>query len=159
MKNRYKATNFSDAPAVPVDDTSFSGIEISDSIYDAHRNISHAFVPETLPDGTSLMRVVSDVELCMSASPEIRSVVSSEYQQRLREGLLNQPRQSPRTGHVSDDDLIDHVIPQGLEHDESAVLAKMALDSIRPSEPPSSSESPASSKPLVSSDSPGSSEL
>ena len=149
--NHYFDMNYSDAPSLPVDPLA-TDMTQSDSIYDSHRCVSHAFVPLVMPDGTEISRVISDVEIAVSSSASVRAVVSPEYQRQLREGLLNQPRQGPRTVRVSDDDLASHVIPQGLEHDEAASLAKMALDTVRPSDPPVSSESPVSSEPSVSSE-------
>lgn len=150
--NHYFDMNYSDEPSLPVD-ADASDMSQSDSIYDAHRCVSHAFVPVVLPDGTQISRLVSDVEVSVSSSSSVRAVVSPEYQRQLREGLLNQPRQAPRTGRVSDDELSAHVIPQGLEHDEAAALAKMALDTVFPSESSVSSEPPVSSESSVSSES------
>lgn len=128
MKNRYKSINFSSAPSILVEAPESVDFSWSDSIYDSHRNFTHAFVPERLPDGTEMKRLVNDVELCMSTDPSVRSVVSPEYQQRLREGLLNQPRSGKQTGSLSDDEIAAHVIPDGLEHDEVADFIRQGLD-------------------------------
>lgn len=141
MENLYKKTNFGTHPRLEPD-ASMSDISISNSIYDKHRNLTHGFVDEIQPDGSVMKRVVSDVELSMSQSDSVRAVVSAEYQEKLRLGLLNQPKSQPREGRMSDDDLISSLVPTDLEHDEAAIYAKSVLDKTRVKESEQKIQSP-----------------
>lgn len=141
MRNTYKERNYSDAPRIPMDAEAFD-MSISDSIYDTHRFVSHAFVKEILPDGTEMMRLVNDVELCSSSSPSIRSVVSPEYQEKLRIGLVNQPKTPPREGRMSDDDLMSSCVPTDLERDEIVAASDSIVGNLRVNEPKHEVQSP-----------------
>lgn len=148
MENLYKKTNFGNHPSLK---PSSEEIELfnkySDSVYDHHRFISHGFVPTLFPDGVVRKRLVSDVELCASSSSDVLSCISSEYQERLRNSLLNQQRSPSRDTRVTDDELMHSVNIASLEHDEAleyvkAVVGSSAPPSAPPSEP-SSVEPPA----------------
>lgn len=145
MENLYKKTNFGTHPRLEPDEA-MSDISVSNAIYDKHRNLTHGFVDEIQEDGTVMKRVVSDVELAMSHSDSVRAVVSAEYQEKLRLGLLNQPKSQPREGRMSDDDLISSLVPTGLEHDEAAIYAKSVLDKTRVSESLQNVQSPSPSE-------------
>lgn len=128
MENLYKKTNFGNNPPLEVPSEVYDECaKVSDAMYDRHRLISHGFIPVVLPNGTKLERLVGDVELCASDSPEVRAVVSSEFQERLRNGLLNQQRSPSRDGRVTDDELADSVIPSSLEPDEAAEYIKSVI--------------------------------
>lgn len=114
--NRYFERHFSDEPCLPPDEAMVD-VTQSNAIYDKHRFVSHAFVSEKLPDGTLRKRLVSDVELCASNFPTVRAVVTKEYQEKLKNKLVNMHSNSSNT-NMSDDDLIASMIPQGLERDE-----------------------------------------
>lgn len=138
MENLYKRNNFSNTPRIPLDDEAFD-MSISNQMYDENRCITHAFVEEVLPDGSKMKRFVSDVELAMSQAPSIKAVVSDDYQQQLRLGLLNQPKSAPRQGgRMSDDDLAASVIPSGLEADEISSIADTLLGDVSSDPSPNS---------------------
>lgn len=128
MENLYKKTNFGNHPSLK---PSSEEIELfnkySDSVYDHHRFISHGFVPTLFPDGVVRKRLVSDVELCASSSSDVLSCISSEYQERLRNSLLNQQRSPSRDTRVTDDELMDSVNIASLEHDEAVEYIKSVV--------------------------------
>lgn len=144
MENLYKKTNFGNHPSLP---PSSEEVELfnkySDSVYDCHRFVSHGFVSTLFPDGVVRKRLVSDVELCASSSPDVLSCISSEYQERLRNALLNQQRSPSRDTRVTDDDLMDSVNIASLEHDEALEYIKAVVGSSAPPSEPSSVEPPA----------------
>lgn len=142
MRNIYFERNFSDAPSLPMDKEAFDVSE-SNAMYDEAKFISLGYVEEMLPDGTTRKRLVGDVELCMSSSPSIRSVVSPDYQQKLKLGLLNQQKSAPRQGRHSDDDLIAEYVPTDLERDEVYNASKSLSDFVDArSNQPKAKESP-----------------
>ncbi len=128
MENLYKKTNFGNHPSLP---PSSEEVELfnkySDSVYDRHRFVSHGFVSTLFPDGVVRKRLVSDVELCASSSPDVLSCISSDYQERLRNALLNQQRSPSRDTRVTDDDLMDSVNIASLEHDEALEYIKSVV--------------------------------
>lgn len=78
---------------------------VSNSLYDENKLVTHAIVRH--PDSSiKLERVVSDVELAMSDSPEVNSLISSEYKRLLQLSLQNQQRSPVRDRSVSDEDLM-----------------------------------------------------
>lgn len=130
MRNIYFERNYSDAPSLPQDVEAFDLSE-SNAMYDEAKFVSFAYVGEMLPDGTKRKRLVGDIELCMSSSKSIRSVVSPDYQEKLRLGLLNQQKAAPRQGHHSDDDLIAGYVPNDLERDEIYNASKSLSESVK----------------------------
>ena len=130
MENLYKKTNFGNHPSLK---PSAEEIELfnkySDSVYDRYRFVSPGFVPTLFPDGVVRKRLVSDVELCASSSPDVLSCISSEYQERLRNSLLNQQHSPSRDGRVTDDELMDSVNIASLEHDEALEYIKSVVSS------------------------------
>lgn len=130
MRNLYLETNFRDSRS-DYSDCEKIDLTRSNSMYDENVLITHGFITETLPDGSIMKRLVSDVEIAMSTSDSIKAVVSDEYQQQMRLGLLNQPRNPSRVGNVSDDDLIDEMIPVSAEPDEVAEFARYNLSEIQ----------------------------
>mgnify|MGYP000534513560 CR=1 FL=1 len=132
MKNHYKARNFDNhldngyVPIAPTDDECKSAMAVSNHIHDQNRGVTHFFLHTNKGKPDDRVRLVGDVELAMSSSLDVRSVISPEMQQRLRLGLSNQPR-SVSSG-LSDDDL-SRSIPAnfGFERDESVFMAKSQL--------------------------------
>lgn len=143
MENLYKKTNFGNHPPLQISAEDVERFNrYSDSVYDRHRFISHGFVPTCFPDGVVRKRLVSDVELCASSSPDVLSCISSEYQERLRNSLLSQQRPPSRDGRVTDDELMDSVNIASLEHDEALEYVKAVIGSSAPPSEPSSVEPP-----------------
>lgn len=80
-------------------------LSVSNSLYDQNKMVTHAIVHHPDPD-IKLERVVSDVELAMSDSPEVNALMSSEYKRMLQLSLQNQQRSPVRDRPLSDDDLL-----------------------------------------------------
>lgn len=121
MINRFKLRNFDDhhddfhRPCVPLDYVK------SDTLYDNNKGVTHFIFKDPNSDNH---RIVSDVEICMSDSPEITSQFPAEYRNALRNKLQNQPHSPLRSTPVSDDDLIATSVSPQLEMDERADLVK-----------------------------------
>lgn len=94
---------------------------VSDSLYDQNKMVTHCILKSVDSDCKD-ERVVSDVELAMSDSPEITSLMSSEYRRQLQLSLQNQPK-SPRDKPISDDELIKF-------NDLSSSLERPDLESV-----------------------------
>lgn len=123
MRNLFKSRNFDghlDNFVIVEPELDFT---VSDSIYDKNRGITHCFVR----DNCDNFRIVSDVEICMSDSPEITSTFPAEYRMRLRSGILGSSRPVSHNGNLSDDDLIALHTPERLERDEVVNLSKARL--------------------------------
>lgn len=130
MRNIYFERNYSDAPSLPMDEAAFD-ISQSNAMYDKAKLVSLAYIDEMLPDGTERKRLVNDVELCMSPDKSVRSVVSPDYQQKLKLGLLNSQKSAPRQGRHSDDDLIADYVPNDLERDEVFSASKSLSETVK----------------------------
>lgn len=124
MRNLFKFRNFD----LHHESLRFSlpdlDLTVSNSLYDKNRGITHVIVKDSFKQE----RIISDVEICMSDSPEITSLFPAEYRSKLRAGIMSQSRPSDnRASNVSDDDLIDIVVPPSLERDEVSSMAKDRL--------------------------------
>lgn len=167
MINRYKLRNYDchhdngyRPPVFEASDVQKAQV-ISDSLYDRNVGVTHCFLHTNKGAEDDRVRLVCDVELAMSTSEDIRSLVSPEMQSRLRLGLQNQPKTN--SASLSDDQLMRSVPANfGLERDEMAAIAKSQLDCLAahmdvnnvlnepapspaestPSEPPASVDSP-----------------
>lgn len=167
MINRYKLRNYDchhdngyRPPVFEASDVQKAQV-ISDSLYDRNVGVTHCFLHTNKGAEDDRVRLVCDVELAMSTSEDIRSLVSPEMQSRLRLGLQNQPKTNAAS--LSDDQLMRSVPANfGLERDEMAAIAKSQLDYLAahmdvnnvlnepapspaestPSEPPASVDSP-----------------
>lgn len=133
MINRYKIRNYDghhdNGYRPPVFDSSDvqKAQVISDSLYDRNVGITHCFLHTNKGAEDDRVRLVCDVELAMSTSEDIRSLVSPEMQSRLRLGLQNQPKTN--IASLSDDELFRSVPANfGLERDEMAFIVKSQLD-------------------------------
>lgn len=124
MKNLFKSRNFDGHLENFVIDEPELDFTDSNSIYDKNRGCTHIIIKSI--DGRE--RIVSDVEICMSDSPEVTSMFSDEYRARLRSGLVSSRADSSSVS-VGDDELIALNIPQGLERDEAAAFVKSRLKS------------------------------
>lgn len=125
MKNLFKSRYFDDHMDNLIYDCPEMDFTESNTLYDINRGVTHMIVK----DSQKRERIISDVEICMSDSPEISALFSAEYRAKLRAGIMSQPRPADnRPPNVSDDDLIDTVIPQRLERDELASVSKSRLD-------------------------------
>ncbi len=133
MLNRYKLRNYDShhdegylPPVFEASDVQKAQV-ISDSLYDRNVGVTHCFLHTNKGAEDDRVRLVCDVELAMSTSEDIRSLVSPEMQSRLRLGLQNQPKTN--TSSLSDDQLVRSVPANfGLERDEMAAIAKSQLD-------------------------------
>lgn len=131
MKNRYKLRNFDhhhDDFIVPMP---FTGLDttVSDSIFEANKGVSHAFLHYPSSDDVSPVRLISDVEIAVGSDPVISSQFDNEYRSALLSSIENQPRSS-RVPARSDDDLIAANVPNNLERDEALRYSKSALRDI-----------------------------
>lgn len=138
MKNHFKARNFDNhldngyVPIALTDDECKSAMAVSNHIHDQNRGVTHFFLHTNKGNPDDRVRLVGDVELAMSSSLDVRSIISPEMQQRLRLGLANQPRSG--SSRLSDDDLTRSVPANfGFERDESVVMAKSQLSRFRSS--------------------------
>lgn len=123
MVNRFKQRNFDghlDNFVIVDPELDFTE---SNSMYDKNRGITHCI----MRDSSGNFRIASDVEICMSDSPEIVSTFPAEYRQRLRSGILGQSKPVSHNGNLSDDDLIALQTPERLERDEVVELSKARL--------------------------------
>lgn len=92
----------------------------SDSLYDAHKGITHALLRYSDSDAT---RFVSDVEICMTPDPTVSSYFTAEHRNAIRNQLLTQQRSSPDT-QLTDDEMLANGAPRSLERDELVKVAK-----------------------------------
>lgn len=161
MINRYKLRNYDShhdngycPPVFEASDVQKAQV-ISDSLYDRNVGVTHCFLHTNKGAEDDRVRLVCDVELAMSTSEDIRSLVSPEMQSRLRLGLQNQPKTNAVS--LTDDQLMRSVPANfGLERDEMASIVKSQLEHLAvhmdannvlndrapsPAEPPSSAES------------------
>lgn len=100
----------------------------SNTMYDMNKGITHAFVHTARGSDHDFVRLVSDVEICMSNDPEIMATFTHEYRSNLRNALMSAPR-SPVTPALSDDELMSNgPCPTNLERDEISALARDQID-------------------------------
>lgn len=97
-------------------------VTVSNSLYDENKLVTHAIVKNPDP-AVKMERVVSDVELAMSDSPEVNSLISGEYKRMLQLSIQNQQRSPVRDKPLSDDDLLKF-------SDLSAFPERVELDSV-----------------------------
>lgn len=118
MINRFKIRNFDGhdcfRPVIPL------SFVKSDTSYDQNKGVTHSIVKD--PDSDN-HRIISDVEIAMSDSPEVTSLFTREHRMALRNKLMNQPHSPVHPAGVTDDDLIKLATP-ALEMDERLDLAK-----------------------------------
>ncbi len=146
MRNYYKERNYAHIPQIiPVP----ASVANSDSMYDVHKNVSHSFIPFKDVDGERDI-LISDVDLAFGSDPGIDAVVTPQQREQLRNGILNQP--SLGSSGLSDDDLIDSVLPSGIEPSEAANIASSILSRV----PEPASSEPAPSEPAPSEPAPSS---
>lgn len=119
MKNLYKERNFDNHLDTLCFNDDVFDYSASNYMYDMNRGVTHMI----LKDSKGNERVVSDVEIAMSDSPEITSLFPDEYRQRLRASLMSKSSVTDRPV-VTDDELIKLNIPNGLERDELATALK-----------------------------------
>lgn len=121
MRNIFKSRNFDRHHESLCYSCPDLDMTASNTIYDSNRGITHMIVK----DSQKCERIISDVEICMSDSPEITALFTAEYRAKLRAGIMSQSRPSDvRPAGVSDDDLVDLIVPHSLERDEVASIAK-----------------------------------
>ena len=163
MKNLFKLRNFDGhldngyIPPTLTDSELSSAMAVSNTLYDHNRGITHAFIHTNKGSDDDKVRLVCDVELAMSSSLDVRTVVSPEMQQRLRLGLTNQPK----TGSpgLSDDQLVSSMPANfGLERDESVNLLRHELRSLDRSISVAASSTPSVDPPTTPSVDPPSTE-
>lgn len=90
----------------------------SNSMYDRNVGVTHLLLRS--PDGS--VRIVSDVEICMTDDPRITSLFSSEQISNLRNAILGKPHNSTSNVDSNDDPIFGSVVPQGIERDELSDL-------------------------------------
>lgn len=127
--NRYKLRNFDnhhDDYQFPVSSLDYS---FSNTLYDMNKGVTHDFLHSDKGHEDDSVRIVSDVEICMSQSPDITSRYPAEYRNNLRNSLEGMRSPVVHSG-MTDDQLLNSHSVNGLELDERVAVTKSLADSL-----------------------------
>ncbi|UPW42029.1 hypothetical protein [Dipodfec virus RodF1_16] len=107
-------------------------ISLSNSMYDGNKSKTHAIIHSNSGSDDDFVRVISDVEICFSNSPEISALYPAAYRNNLLNSLRSQNFSTP-VPSLPDSALEKGLMPTGMELDERVEYAKKGLKTIQTS--------------------------
>lgn len=106
-----------------------ASINRSNSMYDNNKGLTHTFLHTNKGSKDDSVRLIGDVEICMSQDLAVTSEFSPIYRNNLRNGLISAKGDGP-TG-LNDDELLNSVpCNVKLEREEAVEVAKNNIDSV-----------------------------
>lgn len=104
-------------------------LNASNALYDQNAGLTHAFLHTNKGQPDDEVRLIGDVEICMSNAPEVTSVFSPEYRNRLRMGLVDTKGATP--SGLTDEQLME-AVPCNVqfERDEIASFSKTSIGAL-----------------------------
>ncbi|UPW41417.1 hypothetical protein [Dipodfec virus UA06Rod_4] len=135
MLNRYKARYFdSHHESYGHNETHITDlsaqIALSNSMYDGNKAKTHSLIHSNLGADDDFVRVISDVEICFSNSPDITSLYPPAYRSNLLNSLRSQNFATP-VQSLPDESLEAGMQPVGMELDERVAYIKRGLKNIQ----------------------------
>lgn len=104
-------------------------LNASNALYDQNAGLTHAFLHTNKGQSDDEVRLIGDVEICMSNAPEVTSVFSTEYRNRLRMGLVDTKSATP--SGLTDEQLMESVpCNVQFERDEIASFSKTTIGAL-----------------------------
>lgn len=127
MANRYLQRYYDNHRFKRVDVVTPLSVAHSNSMYDKSKGLTHTFIHTAKGEKDDNVRLIGDVEICMSNDPSVTSEFSPIYRAQLRNGLVNS-KGAGLTG-LTDDQLMDS-IPCNVkfEREDAEAISRQSLD-------------------------------
>lgn len=127
MANRYLQRYYDNHRFKRVDVVTPLSVAHSNSMYDKSKGLTHTFIHTNKGGKDDNVRLIGDVEICMSSDPSVTSEFSPMYRSQLRNGLVNS-KGAGSTG-LSDEQLMDS-IPCNVkfEREDAEAISRQSLD-------------------------------
>lgn len=156
--NNYKQRNYGSRGIIHEDHVlTKEDVAYSNMLYDQNKGKTHDFLHTNKGADDDVVRLISDVEICMSNDPSVTSYYSPEYRQSLYNSIKGMGSKSQFVG-LSDDEILDSGVkcrdPREIDENFSSVhyMNSQLSDSSQSqsqsqSQPQSQSQSQPESKP------------
>lgn len=131
--NRFKLRNFDnhhDSGYIPPLTSSKDGeISVSNSLHDRNNAKTHYFLHTNRGKDDDFVRIISDVEICLSNAQCVTSQFPEGYRHNLMNSLRSQDFSLPPQG-LTDEQLEKTLMPSGMELGERAAFARESVRTI-----------------------------
>lgn len=132
IRNRYYQRYFS-RPNTDgdkfIDASTPQSVAFSNALYDSSKGLTHTFLHTDKGQPDDVVRLIGDVEICMSSDPSVTSQFSPMYRSQLRAGLVN--AKGGDSPGLSDEQLLSSVpCNVKLERNEIDVVSRQQMDSL-----------------------------
>lgn len=127
MANRYLQRYYDNHRFKRVDVSTPLSVAHSNSMYDKSKGLTHTFIHTNKGHKDDIVRLIGDVEICMSNDLSVTSEFSPMYRAQLRNGLVNSKGAGP-TG-LTDEQLMNS-IPCNVkfEREDADAISRQSLD-------------------------------
>ena len=130
IRNAYYQRYFADASLdkdkqiLAIDSAS---VVRSNSMYDKNKGLTHTFIHSNKGGKDDKVRLIGDVEICMSNDPSVTSEFSPMYRAQLRTGLVNSKGAGP-TGLTDEQLMLSIPCNVKFEREDADAISRQSLD-------------------------------